>query len=62
VETNQIFPILPNNIVAKLYERYDFHEWNSFEDTTAIRLVTSFDTPNYVVGEFLDYLSSITTT
>lgn len=53
VETNLIIPLLPTDIVAKLKELYSFYEWQVFEDKTAIRLLTSWATPEEKVDEFL---------
>ena len=57
-ETNQIFPILPNSLINSLKEQYDFHEWKEMDDEfTAIRLVTSWATPEYVVEEFIAFFN-----
>ena len=55
-ETNQIFPVIPKEIIGKLYEEYDFHEWKDYGDSMAIRLVTSFNTPETAVDGFLSRL------
>lgn len=48
--TNQLFPILPNALVAKLQERYEFRVWQKIdENRSAIRLVTSWATPEEAV-------------
>ena len=40
--TNQIFPILPNEIIEKLQEKYLFYVWSKIdENNSSIRLVTS---------------------
>ena len=52
--TNQIFPILPNNIIRKLEELYGFYVWEKVnENENAIRLVTSWATKEGAVDEFL---------
>lgn len=61
VETNQIFPIFPKEIVKKLYLNYDFHEWADLKGSVAIRLVTSFDTPIEAVDGFITYLKALNT-
>lgn len=56
--TNQIFPILPNDIIDKLSEEYSFYVWSKVDDkNSAIRLVTSWATKEEAVREFIDKLS-----
>lgn len=58
--TNQIFPILPNKVIEQLKGKYGFYVWSEVDkDNSAIRLVTSWQTPNERVAEFLAYLDSI---
>ena len=45
-ETNQIFPIFPNDVVEKLKNDISFEVWSTFNDKTCIRFVTSFLTTN----------------
>ncbi|MHC1684745.1 MAG: low specificity L-threonine aldolase [Clostridiaceae bacterium] len=55
--SNQIFPILPNNIIEKLQEKYLFYIWSKAdEDTSSIRLVTSWATREDAVLEFIEDL------
>jgi len=56
VETNQIFPIFPAELTEKLRGLYDFHDW---QQTGAIRLVTSWATPKSIVDEFLEDLKKL---
>ena len=56
-ETNQIFPIFPAEIVKKLHNIYGFYDWQQIDDKTAIRLVTSWATPENIVDEFINDLS-----
>lgn len=52
--TNQIFPVLPDSLVEKLRENYDFELWEKWEDNTSvIRLVTSWATPESMVEKFI---------
>lgn len=52
--TNQIFPILDNQVIAKLSELYGFYVWKKIdENKSAIRLVTSWATKEEMVDEFL---------
>ena len=55
--TNQIFPIIPNKIIATLEEKYSFFVWQKVdEDNSAIRLVTSWATRQDMVEAFIDDL------
>ncbi|RRQ46008.1 threonine aldolase family protein [Chryseobacterium sp. SC28] len=52
--TNQIFPILNNSQIKKLSGNFDFYVWKKIdEDNSAIRLITSWATPDEVVEGFL---------
>jgi threonine aldolase len=58
--TNQIFPILPNKIIAELDKAYCFYIWSPMEkDHSSIRLVTSWATPDSAVEDFLTDLENI---
>ncbi len=60
--TNQIFPILPNTVIAMLKQHYGFYEWTKIDETqTAIRLVTSWATTSAAVDEFLNDLQQAIT-
>jgi threonine aldolase len=53
--TNQIFPILPNDVISGLQDNYAFHIWEKVnEDEAAIRLVTSWATKEEQVAAFLE--------
>ena len=55
--TNQQFPILPNDIIKKLSEKYSFNIERVIDDSnTAIRLVTSWATNEANVLEFIEDL------
>lgn len=59
--TNQIFPVLPNQLVEQLSEHYAFEIWDRpTEGETAIRLVTSWATPEDAVGCFIDDFNRLT--
>lgn len=61
-QTNQIFPILPEPMIQKLLTRYDFYRWKRIDqDHTAVRLVTSWATPEHIVAEFIQLFLSIGT-
>lgn len=56
--SNQIFPILPNEIIRKLEEDYSFYYWKKIdENCSAIRLVTSWATEEAVVRQFVEKLT-----
>ncbi len=58
-ETNQVFPILPNAVVAALQEAFAFYLWGkSDEEHSVIRLVTSWATEEGQVDAFLSRLAS----
>ena len=53
-ETNQIFPILENDLIDSLAKSYDFYVWEKVNDTqSAIRLVTSWATKAEAVKALL---------
>jgi len=55
--TNQIFPILPNDLIEKLNKLYGFYVWSKIDDShSSIRLVTSWATREEAVDEFLSDL------
>jgi threonine aldolase len=55
--TNQIFPIFPDSIIAKLQSSYAFYIWvRTNADSSSIRLVTSWATNEKAVIEFLEEL------
>jgi threonine aldolase len=41
-ETNQIFPIFNNKVIDKIKDEIAFEVWDTFDETTCIRFVTSF--------------------
>lgn len=52
--SNQVFPILPNELISKLEQDYGFYVWEKVDaQKSAIRLVTSWATPEEKVREFL---------
>lgn len=58
--TNQQFPILPNDFINKLSEKYSFNvERIIDQDNTAISIVTSWATKEENVLEFIEDLKSI---
>ena len=58
--SNQIFPILPNRLIECLASRYGFYVWQKTgDDRSAIRLVTSWATPETMIDRFIDDLKEI---
>ena len=58
--SNQIFPILPNRIIDELLKEYSFYVWEKVDaEHSAIRLVTSWATPETAVDGFLDKLREL---
>lgn len=58
--SNQVFPILPNEIIKKLHEKYLFYIWEAYdEEKSVIRLVTSWATKKEKVKEFLEDLDKV---
>ena len=56
--TNQIFPILPNPLIAELQKIYGFYVWSKAGvDHSAIRLVTSWATQEARIDEFIKDLA-----
>jgi threonine aldolase len=53
--SNQLFPILPNELIAVLEEQYAFHVWEKVDSGhSAIRLVTSWATTEEAVQVFIN--------
>jgi len=57
--SNQIFPILPNQLIAELEKNYLFHVWLKVDaDNSAIRLVTSWATKEEAVLAFIEAINN----
>lgn len=57
--TNQIFPILSNKIIEVLSEKFEFYIWKKVDEKfSAIRLITSWNTKNEPVEEFIKTFNS----
>lgn len=58
--SNQIFPILPNKLIAGLQEKYAFYVWSKIdEDNSSIRLITSWATREEAVNGFIEDMKNI---
>lgn len=56
--SNQIFPILPNELIEKLSAKYGFYVWEKMSETHAvIRLVTSWATSEKAIDWFINDLN-----
>ncbi|MGN1400814.1 MAG: threonine aldolase family protein [Bacillus sp. (in: firmicutes)] len=52
--TNQVFPILPNDVIEELQKDYSFYIWQTVDKGhSAIRLITSWATQEKMVETFL---------
>jgi threonine aldolase len=61
--TNQIFPILPDALIAELQKLYGFYVWCPVSaGLSAVRLVTSWATPEDKVTEFINDLRQLSAT
>jgi len=61
--TNQIFPILPNQLITELEKKFEFYRWNKINDEfTVLRLVTSWATEESKVDEFIGDMIKINNT
>ncbi|MFC5872696.1 L-threonine aldolase [Chryseobacterium arachidis] len=57
--TNQIFPILDNGLIQKLSENFEFYVWKKIdENSSAIRLITSWNTPDEPVNHFIEIINN----
>ena len=52
-QTNQLFPILPNALIEKLKDDFEFYVWEARDESSSvIRLVTSWATQETQVDSF----------
>jgi threonine aldolase len=60
-ETNLLVPVFPSKVAERLHQLYDFYDWDWQKpgDTTAVRIVTSWATPEYIIDQFLTGLAGI---
>lgn len=55
--TNQIFPIINNDLIAILSEHFDFFVWKKIDEkSSAIRLITSWNTGDEPVERFIEII------
>lgn len=56
-QSNQIFPIFPDEVADKLAENFGFYIWTKYDDTNSVaRLVCSWATKEEAVDAFLEEL------
>lgn len=59
-QTNQVFPVLPNAVIAKLNAEYLSSTWSIIdEDHTAVRFVTSWATTQEAIDRFIKSMEQI---
>lgn len=52
--TNQIFPVLHHSVIKALEKEFEFYVWQNVNEThAAIRLITSWSTPDEAVEKFI---------
>lgn len=55
--SNQIFPILPNDLIEELLKEFDFYLWKKIDEQhSAVRLVTSWATEESYINRFIELL------
>jgi len=58
--TNQIFPILSNDLIEKLLEKFEFYVWKKIDENfSAVRLITSWNTNDEAVNDFIEIIKGI---
>ena len=60
-ETNLLVPVFPSKVAQRLHQLYDFYDWDWQipGDTTAVRIVTSWATPECIIDQFIADLAGI---
>ncbi|MFN2532680.1 MAG: low specificity L-threonine aldolase [Pyrinomonadaceae bacterium] len=57
VEANGVFAVVPRKYITPLQKKYFFYVWN--EETSEVRLMTSFDTTEEDIDAFIAHLKSV---
>ena len=57
VEANAVFAIIPKMFIPLIRQRYFFYVWN--DETSEVRLMTSFDTTEDDIREFVDLIEGV---
>ncbi|WP_370900132.1 threonine aldolase family protein [Chryseobacterium gossypii] len=56
--TNQIFPILSNHMIQVLSEKFEFYVWKKIDEHhSAVRLITSWNTSDQAVDDFIEVIA-----
>lgn len=59
-QSNQLFPILPNNLIEQISKYYSFEFWQKHTQThSVVRFVCSWATEEKVVDEFIEFLEKL---
>ena len=57
--TNQVFPVLPNEILPRLEEAFGFERWQTVDENhTAVRFCTSWATPQSAIDELETFIDN----
>jgi len=57
LESNQVFPILPNSVISELEKHFHFYQWKKVDaKSTLIRLVTSWASDEKQIEKFIRLL------
>jgi threonine aldolase len=60
VASNQLFPILPNDLIKKLSKDFKFIIYEAVDEkNSVVRLVTSWATPEENVNKFISFIQQI---
>lgn len=58
--TNQIFPVLNNNQINQLSEKFDFYVWKKINnESSAIRIISSWATTDEIVADFINEIKNL---
>ena len=57
VESNGVFAVIPRKYIPQLQKKYFFYVWN--EEISEVRLMTSFDTTEEDIQDFIDVVRRI---
>ncbi len=57
VDANGVFALVPRKIIQPLQEKFFFYMWN--ESNTEVRWMTSFDTTEKEIGEFVQHIKRL---
>jgi threonine aldolase len=58
-DTNLIIPVFPEGVAEEMRKQYAFYDWQRVGDKIAVRLVTSWATPESAVDDFITDLTGM---